>query len=210
LSTKYLEIYKKRTKNGKKREENPRIKKIIFHFTQMDINAVVIITLFLFIPVVYAGISLAPWIPTRKKDLKRIHTLANLQPHQKFIEIGCGNGRVCSSIAKKNPRSEVIGIELALPLYLFSKIRTLLFGPRNLTILFGNALQYPFSEANILYIFGLPNAINKKFRSKVLREVKNGGKIISYAFPITEWNGEERRDKPSKEDICIYIYEKIF
>jgi cyclopropane fatty-acyl-phospholipid synthase-like methyltransferase len=51
-----------------------------------------------------------------------IFKLANLQPGEKFYDLGCGNGKVVIYAAKNFP-IEAIGVELAFPLYLICKIR---------------------------------------------------------------------------------------
>ena len=99
---------------------------------KMQWTLVHIIALLMLVPTIYAWSSLAPWVVTRKQDLALIQRLADLQPGQVFLELGCGNGRVCSFIARQNPEATVIGIELAYYWYLFSRLRQRWYGPANL------------------------------------------------------------------------------
>ncbi len=156
--------------------------------------------------VVIAWLSLAPWVPTSAKDLERVHKLANLKKGQKFYEIGCGNGRVCTYIAKKNPNSEVIGIEYALPFYLFSKFRQLLLGPRNLKIKFGNALKKDFSNADIIYVYALKDTLNGSLKKKLTKELKPGAKLISYVFSLTDWPGIVEKHTAAPNQFAIHTY----
>jgi len=139
---------------------------------------------------VIASFSLAPWVPTKKKDLKLINKVANLKEGQTFLEMGCGNGRVSCFIARKNPKAKVVGIELAYVLYLLTAIRVLIAGPKNTKIKFGNALKYDISKVDVIYVFGLIETVNKQVKEKVLKEMKPGAKLISYCFSMKEWPGQ--------------------
>jgi SAM-dependent methyltransferase len=157
---------------------------------------------------IYAWLSLAPWVPSNRSDLKRIHTLSKLKPGQTFLEMGCGNGRVCRYIAKKNPKANVIGIELAFPFYLFTKIQVFFCGPKNLTILWGNALKHDIPNIDVIYVYGLTKTINAKLKTKIENEMKTSGKFISYVFPFKKWKYKQTIHKPSPKEFRIYIYEK--
>lgn len=156
----------------------------------------------------YAWLSLAPWVPSNLSDRKRIHDIADLKSGQIFFEMGCGNGRVCSYIARKNPSAKVIGIELAFLFYVFTKIRTFLFGPKNLKIIFGDALKYDISDVDVLYVYGLTDSVNNKIKQKIEAEMKPGAKFISYVFPIKEWGGKQTVYKPHSKEFAIHVYEK--
>lgn len=156
----------------------------------------------------YAWLSLAPWVPSNLSDRKRIHDISNLKSGQIFFEMGCGNGRVCSYIARKNPSATVIGIELAFLFYLFTKIRTFIFGPRNLKIVFGNALKYNISNVDVLYVYGLTDSVNKQIKQKIEAEMKPGAKFISYVFAIKEWYGKQAVYKSNSKEFAIHVYEK--
>lgn len=168
-----------------------------------------LIVLFLFILSAYAFVSLAPWVPTRSKDFERINELAKLKKGGIFYEIGCGTAAVSSYIAKNNPEAQVIGIELALPIFAYAKVKSLIKGPKNLHICFGDALDRNYADADAVYIFGLPETVNGNLKDKLERELKLGARFISYVFEVKDWKGSRSFcNKPTSKDASIYVYEE--
>ena len=78
------------------------------------------------IPICIGGISMAPWVPTKSADIKRLIGLLHLKKDQKFLEIGCGDGRVSYSVAKAFPGAKITGIEIAFPVFIVAYFRKLL------------------------------------------------------------------------------------
>jgi SAM-dependent methyltransferase len=60
----------------------------------------------------YAAWRGAPWVPTWKRDLERIKKLAQLKEGDRFVELGCGTGRVCRYLAKHSS-AKTFGVELS-------------------------------------------------------------------------------------------------
>ena len=168
----------------------------------MKILAVIIAIIL--IPCVYAGFSLAPWIPSKRKDLKRINKLAALKPREVLYELGCGTGTVCRYLAKKNPNSKIIGLELALPLYLWTKLKNFIFPQKNLEILWRDALKSSLDKADVIYVFGLKDNLQKKMLPK-LKTLKENTRIISYGLEI---NGlkVKKHSQPTPKDTNIFMY----
>ena len=164
------------------------------------------ILIIILVSIVLAWMSLAPWVPTKNKDLKRINQIADLQPGQKFFEMGCGNGRVCSYIAQQNPEVEVVGIELAFLFYLYARLRAHFWGPKNLKIIFGNALKYDIADVDVIYVFGLTDTVNKQIKQKIVREMKLGAKLVSYCFSMKEWEGISTTHKDHDKEFPIHVY----
>lgn len=153
------------------------------------------------------GISIAPWFPSRKNDLKRINGLLNLKPGQTFFELGCGDGRVSRFVAKNNPQAKIVGIELFWPIYLFAKLKNIFWRVQNLEIKFGNAFKENLSQVDVVYVFARDKSISSKLKNKFEQELKKDAKVISYVFPMKGWLGQELVNKPIKKDLPIYIYE---
>jgi SAM-dependent methyltransferase len=149
--------------------------------------------------------SLAPWVPTQKKDLKRILLLADLKPGQVFYDLGCGDGRVVFYLGK-NSAAKIIGIELSWLLFFFCKIKHIFYPLKNIFFQRKNLFKEDFSSADVIYVFGLPKTIRKKLTSKLKRELRPGTRIISYVFSFPELK-LIRKDQPQKNSNPIYIYE---
>jgi tRNA A58 N-methylase Trm61 len=124
------------------------------------------------------------------------------------VEIGCGSARVSMYIAKNNPDVNVTWIELAYPLYFYSKIKAHFFWPKNLHIQFKNAFKYDFSKTNVAYIFGLDKSVSWKLLKKLEKELPKWAKYISYVFTVNNWKWNVYIDKPSKMDNKICVCEK--
>ena len=154
----------------------------------MDSLYLFIIALLL-IPLAVAGRSLAPWVPTRTKDLPRINEQLRLKPGAVFYELGCGDGRVCRYIAKHNPEVTVIGIELTLYFYLIARLIQRIHPLPNLSYVHGNALKQSLKNADAIYAYALVKTVNTKLKPKLLQELKPGARFVSYSFAISDWPG---------------------
>ncbi|MCX6796727.1 MAG: class I SAM-dependent methyltransferase [Candidatus Falkowbacteria bacterium] len=166
---------------------------------------ITIFIFFLLLTLGWATISLAPWVPTRKKDLERICQLANLQPSENFYDLGCGDGRLVFYSAK-NYQTNSIGIELAFPFYLYCQIRQWLSQNKNIQFKFKNLYQENLSSADIVFFFAASSKkITDKLKTKLKKELKPNARIISYVFPIPNWPAT-KISKPTVADLPIYLY----
>ncbi len=155
----------------------------------------------------YTWLSLAPWVPTRSTDLERINTFAALHKWQKFLEIGCGDAKVCHFIASRNPQVDVYWVELSPVMYTIGKIRNFLSPQKNLTITLKNLYKTDFSWFDVIYVFWLPETMKKKLVSKFEKEMKPNAKVISYAFEMDAWKWKHKKEKEEGK-LAIHIYEK--
>lgn len=147
---------------------------------------------------------LAPYVPTRKKDFEAINRLANLKKGEVFYDLGCGDGRLCRYIAGKNPEARVVGIEILLPLYIWSRGVGILKSRKNLSYIKGNALNKNLSGADVIYLFGRPETMSEEFKNKT-KELKSGARIISYAFKAPF---ESRKKTKGASGTPIYLHKR--
>lgn len=167
-----------------------------------------IILLFLGFYLMFSKRTVAPYFPTKKKDLERINNLAKLGSGMSFYDLGCGDGRVCLYLAKKNPNINVLGIESSYIFYSIAKIRAWLAQLPNLTIKLGDVFQENLGGADCLYTFAFTDTINGKLKKKILEEMKPSSKLISYAFRINDWPGIEEVHGKGISQVKILIYRK--
>jgi SAM-dependent methyltransferase len=165
-------------------------------------SIIAITTLFTF-SAAYASYLVAPWLPTRSKDLERIERIGNLQPGQKFYDLGCGDGRILIYLSR-HTNTSLIGIELSLFHYLLALLFTFIHRRKNVIIKLGNILQQDVSQADVVYIYGCPSRL-EEVGKKLKRNLKAGAKVISYEYPIKGLI-PDTIDQPTPKDITIHIY----
>ena len=152
----------------------------------------------------YAGIQGAPWVPTWKRDMKRVGELLRLQPGERFVELGCGNARVCRHLKQQQPGADVTGIELSILQYGVGWLQNRLAGS-GVKIKLENAFKHDLSGYDALYVFLMPETY-QKIRSKFEAELKSGARVVSYVWPIPEWEAtriDELEGAPK-----LYYYER--
>ncbi|MGB9598593.1 MAG: hypothetical protein ACPLZH_01985 [Minisyncoccales bacterium] len=154
----------------------------------------------------WAWISFAPWVPTRKRDLKRIFQLAELKEGERVYELGFGDGRFILEAVKKY-KVKGFGVEIIPIFYFYVWFKSLFLKNRkDLVLKCGNLFNVDLSSADLVYFWGMPETIEKKLKSKLERELKPGCRVISYVFEIKGW----KPDKVSKleKEVPIFLYSK--
>lgn len=161
--------------------------------------------LIILIPFAIGAISIAPWVPTSVQDYKRILGLAKFKWWEKVYEIGSWDGRVSFYLWQQNKNIKIVGIEINVYQYLYSKIKKYLLKCENVDFLNRNIFKYNLSDADLIYIYSLPQN-NGRIASKFQKELKSWTRIISYVFEIPELRLIET-NKPTKKDLSIFVYE---
>lgn len=163
--------------------------------------------LVMLVSMLIAAFSFAPWAPSHNMHLKRALNLAQLKVGEQFYDLGCGDGRVVICAAKEF-NAEAIGIEYALPLYIAAKIRVKLSGAKNAHIVFGDLFRLDLSNADVIYVYGMPNALEHKLRTKLETECKPGTRIVSFMFEIRGWKpiSVDHAKGRWKKDVPLALY----
>ncbi len=164
-----------------------------------------ILTLILFIfllSLAYASASGAPWVPTWKKDLERILKLVNVKDGETFVELGCGNGRVCRYVAAHS-KAQVSGVELSLLQFCIAWLQAKASGLKNIQIKFGNAFHQDLKNIDTLYMFLMPETY-EKIRPKLESELKRGSRVVTYVWPIAGWEPVKIDEVEGSQKIYLY------
>jgi len=152
----------------------------------------------------WSSISLAPFVPARKKDLQRILRLADLEAGQNFYELGCGDGRVVIYMTK-NSAAKGVGVEITWPLWLICELKKIFSRNKKINFKFKDLFRENLSAADVVYFFGMPHSVKSKLQLKLKNELKVGAKVISYSFALPGWQ-PIKVDRPGEEDVPIYLY----
>ncbi|MDO8470232.1 MAG: hypothetical protein Q7S84_04455 [bacterium] len=128
------------------------------------------------------ALSFAPWVPTRSRDITRVLRLAALSPTDRFVELGCGDGRVLVAAAVTG--AVATGVELSLPLACAAWMRIMHTRSRA-RVRWGSLYQFDLRNADVVYCFGIPYRLGRRFAEKLRAELSPGARVLSYAFPVS-------------------------
>lgn len=145
----------------------------------------------------------SPYSPTPIKAVHEMLKQAKIKKGDKVYDIGAGDGRIVH-YAVKNYGADAIGFEMDPVIFFIAKLRQWFFKWKG-KIYRKNFTKHNLSDADVVLCYMLPRTL-KKFQKKFDEELKEGTKVISYAFHIGNW--KPKKIIPKKEKINkIFIYE---
>jgi SAM-dependent methyltransferase len=160
------------------------------------------------IPTLIALLTGAPWVPTPKERVRKMLQLAKLKKGQTVMDLGCGDGRLVH-IASAEFGAKGIGLEFSPLIYAMAKMVQPFYwlkGSRA-KIKFRNFFNVDLSKADVIVFYLMPHAM-RRVRKKCEQELKKGARVISYAFPIKEWEPIHRQQRVRKKGFGpIWVYE---
>lgn len=146
----------------------------------------------------FGGVLLvgAPYLPTLTSHVEVALDLADLQPGDTMLELGCGDGKVLIAAARRG--LNVVGYELNPWMYIICRLRTLRYR-RQVTVIWGDFWQRPWPEAQGIFIFLLQRHM-RKLDKKVMQYKHKPVKVVSFAFQMPG-------HKPVREASNVFLYE---
>lgn len=124
----------------------------------------------------------APWWRTNKKTAKAICKLANIISTDVIYDLGCGDGEVLIQAAKLGAKG--IGIEIDPFRVLVAKVRILKNNVRDkVNIKRNNFFNEDISAATVVIVYLVPKTLDR-LKTKFLRELKPGVRVVSYKYEI--------------------------
>lgn len=164
-----------------------------------------LILLVIVISAAIAGASAAPWLPTKPKDRAHLLDQLKLEPGQKIVDLGCGDGSMLFAVARKFPGVICVGYDISLLPLVFGWIRKLLFFKkyRHVHIKFGNLFKQSVTDADLVFIFLLSKSYPRLLEI-LKRDLKDTAQVIVEAWPFPHHTPV----KTLKEEklLSIFIY----
>ena len=134
-----------------------------------------------------------PYVPTPQEVVDEMLKLANIRPTDVLYDLGCGDGRIVVTAAKRygiravgidiNPERISEANENARKAGVTDKVK----------FIQGDLFQTSLKEPTVLTLYLLP-AVNLKLRPKILDEMKPGARIVSHSFDMGDWQPEKTVD----------------
>lgn len=131
-----------------------------------------------------------PYVPTKQTVVDAMLKIANVSKGDIHYDLGCGDGRIVISAAKRG--AIATGVDIDPQRIKEAKENAKAAGVTDkVTFIEGNLFDMDFSKATVLTLYLLPN-VNLKLRPKILSELKPGTRIVSHAFDMGDWKPEKQ------------------
>lgn len=142
---------------------------------------------------------LLPFVATPDEKLALIIEFAEIQPGEKSIDLGAGDGRVVIAFAKKG--AIATGFEIQPKYVRRAKMNIARAGlSEKASVTEADFWLENLGEYDIVTIYGMA-AIIQRVADKLSAELHPGTKVISNGFPLPGW-------APIKSKDHIYLYRK--
>ncbi|HEX7088097.1 MAG TPA: methyltransferase domain-containing protein [Vicinamibacterales bacterium] len=136
--------------------------------------------------------SLAPYVPTPQDVVERMLALANVTAKDTVYDLGCGDGRIVVTAAKKYG-ARGVGVDINPDRIKESKANAKAAGVEHLVeFRLQDAMTVDVSKATVVTLYLLSSS-NAKLRPILTRQLKPGARIVSHAFSMGDW-------EPAKTD----------
>ncbi len=150
--------------------------------------------------------SVAPYVPTPQSLVNTMLEMAEAGPGDIVYDLGCGDGRFLITAVRDYNVDKAVGYEITPHLAgvardnvakeeLSSKIK----------IENSDFMEADFSEATLITIY-LTTSGNARLRPKFKKELKDGARIISHDFPITDWVTATEEEFSKVDTHKVYYY----
>lgn len=150
--------------------------------------------------------SLAPFVPTPLDVVDRMLVLAEVTSTDIVYDLGCGDGRIPITAAKKYG-AHAVGVDIDPQRIAESKANAKKAGVENLVeFRLQDAMTVDVSPATVVTLYLGPSS-NLKLRPMLTRQLKPGARIVSHAFSMGDWSPlkiDEFRDSTGL--INLYVW----
>jgi len=155
------------------------------------------IALFIFcLYTAYAMLVAAPYLPTDKKNVAKMITIAKLKPGENLMDLGSGDGRILIAAAQTGAFCH--GVEINPFLYWWSKIKVIFGRHKNIKISRRDLWNTYLYEVDVLTLFFVGFRM-QKIKDKIKQEMKPGTRVVSYGFQFPDWEPVQKIDQ-------VYLY----
>jgi cyclopropane fatty-acyl-phospholipid synthase-like methyltransferase len=143
------------------------------------------------------------YVPTPQEVVDAMLELAGVTANDVVYDLGCGDGRIPVTAAKKYG-AHAVGIDIDPQRIREATANVAAAGVGDkVTILTGDLFETDISKATVVTLYLLPS-LNKKLMPKLQKELKPGTRIVSHAFDMgQEWPPEQTRDVNGRQ---VYLW----
>lgn len=126
-----------------------------------------------------------PYVPTPEEVVEGMLEMVGLQPGERLIDLGSGDGRIAIAAAKRGARA--MGVEINARLVSRARMNAEMAGQKdNARFVRDDLFAVSLRDADVVTLYLLPQ-INERLRPKLLTELRPGARVVSHAFDMGDW-----------------------
>lgn len=150
---------------------------------------------------------LAPYVPSPQAVVERMLEAAALKPGETVYDLGCGDGRILITAARRF-RAKGVGVELSAELASQTLEHVKRLGLQNrITIIHGDLLEADVSPADVVTLY-LETSSNARLKPRLEQSLKSGARVVSHDFAMRGWKpARVEKVEVSNRTHTIYVYE---
>jgi SAM-dependent methyltransferase len=150
-----------------------------------------------------------PYVPTTERAVEEMLKLANIKSSDVIYDLGCGDGRIVVTAAKKYGIRGV-GIDINPVRIQEARENAKKNGVEHLVRFEeGDLFEAKISDASVVTLFLLPS-VNLKLRPKLMADLKPGTRVVSNTFDMGDWKAEKETALDDQDDEDTYLSHKFF
>lgn len=143
-----------------------------------------LLALYFFISPVYTSLTdRVPFVPSPRRGLGIISDFMEITDNSIVYDLGCGDGRILTALAKRNKKARYVGVENDWFPYVLAKIRSLPY--KNVTIVWQDFFKTDVTEATHVFVYLYPRLMDE-LAPKFDSQLGPGSTVVSYMFKFKD------------------------
>lgn len=151
--------------------------------------------------------QLAPYVPTPQEVVDRMLALANVQKTDFVVDLGCGDGRIPVTAARKYG-ARGLGVDIDPVRIAEANANAKAAGVEHLVeFKLQDALKTDVTNATVVTTY-LLSASNLRLRPILTKQLKPGSRIVTHSFSMGDWTPEKSetfKDNTGRSR-TVYLY----
>lgn len=134
----------------------------------------------------YSSLMGSPYVSSKKKQLEAVFDSIPFKKKVRFIDLGCGDGRVVMQVAQQY-KIQAVGVDINPMMIAWARLKNKFARISNIEFRVENIFKTKLEDFDIVYLFLMPKLLTQ-LTPKLLKETKKDALILSHGFKIEGWD----------------------